>query len=124
MNKGKLLNLMAARRVSSGSADEQEPWEYTNVRDVDQLVVHIYTLYYDDGTPTTVNFKTGMYRRPDKMASMLDGSGVSLDTDNNIETVVLGRDGDQISGVQLGDWLCVEWNPNNDCVFENKAIAR
>jgi len=122
MDVGVPLSIMAARRFDQETG-EQEPYEYTDVGNFEQLTVNVNALYYRPSYECYIVFKTGMYRRADRMVPL---KAVTINEDDKIFTVVLGRDGDQASGLHLGKWLCVQWEggTDNEAVIEIKAVGR
>jgi hypothetical protein len=121
MIEGQLLNIMAARRWENESG-EQQPYEYTDVSNYDLLVAHINVLYASP-VDCKVIFKTGMYRRADKMVTM---KNYDITSDDVIYPFILGRDGGQDSNTHLGKWLCVGWEggSSNIAVVQITGVGR
>ena len=78
MASGTVVNLLTARRFGN-EAGEQEPYEYSDVSNADQVVVSIRVLFASVSAGCSVVFKTGNYRRADCMRQLVSQTITTVD---------------------------------------------
>jgi len=120
MASGTVVNLLTARRFGN-EAGEQEPYEYSDVSNADQVVVSIRVLFASVSAGCSVVFKTGNYRRADCMRQLVSQTITTVDA-TTVYQIALGRN----TEYPLGAWLAIGWEAASGdlMVVEVKGIAR
>jgi len=120
MASGTVVNLLTARRFGN-EAGEQEPYEYSDVTNADQVVVTIRVLFASVSTGCSVVIKIGNYRRADCMRQFVSQTITTVDA-TTVYQIALGRS----TEYPLGAWLAIGWEAASGdlMVVEVKGIAR